>query len=280
MASKSANRPSIPDDLLLVDKISGGDDQVFLAWDRRAWCAAACKVFSSTRRAKREARILTKLAHPNIIRSLGSRGSRIMLMEFLEGPSLENLIENKAHRFDRSDALRISIYLASALNHIHSRGYFHMDVKPSNVIIVKGRPVLFDFDCARSKYQSRPPHRGGTDEYMAPEEIRRESISRTADVFSLGVTIFETLTGKLPFGLPTIRNPYPQLTRKPRSLKQYRRDIPRKLEAAILQCLAMDSRERPSLFDLMVTLHNFIAVGGAMWPETANSSITRKALAA
>ena len=138
--------------------IDGGSiDPVYIVWNKRDWCPMACKVFSSSVRAKREADVLSSLSHPNIVRLLDLEAPVHLLMPFLEGPTLANMIRNAPrNRLGIDDALRIAIHIGAALIHVHERGYLHMDVKPSNVIIARGgTPILFDF-------RHRKTPRGGT----------------------------------------------------------------------------------------------------------------------
>src|SRR5437588_10967731 len=203
-------------DLTILAPIdTSGSDPVYLVWHRRAWCPMACKLYSSQRRSRREARILSKLSHPNTVRFLGISENGGLLSEFLEGPSLRRLIDGHTHGLDLSDAMRIGVHVGAALQHVHEKGYLHLDVKPSNVIIERGRPVLFDFDCARRRTAPRPPHVSGTEAYIAPEECLRRRATPASDIFSFGVLLYEMLTGRLPFAASAGRNPYPQVNAAP-----------------------------------------------------------------
>ena len=157
-----------------------------------------CKMFSSPRRAHREATALSSLSHPNIVRCLGYQEPSYVLMEFLEGPALSTLIARQPRkRLSVSNAIRVAIHLGAALEHMHAKGFLHMDVKPGNVIVVHGRPVLFDFGSMRVTEDPRPPRIDGTDPYIAPEEALLTTVGAPADAFSLGVTLYEMLDGKI-----------------------------------------------------------------------------------
>ncbi len=145
-----SRRLRLADHLSVIARVGkGGGGQVFIVWSRRAWCPMACKVIDSARRAHREAEILAALDHPNIVRFFGHR-STSLLMEYLDGPTLRRVIRtSRRRRLSVSNAVRVAIHLGAALTHIHERGFVHLDVKPSNVIVVGGRPVLFDFSTAR-----------------------------------------------------------------------------------------------------------------------------------
>lgn len=226
-----------------------------------------CKVLRSNETAQREANILLALAHPNIVRCFGVDGSTNLLMEYLEGPSLHQLLKTQPkRRLGINDALRISIYIGAALSHVHNRGLVHLDVKPSNIVVVKGRPILCDFDIARWQAAPRPTGMRGTEGYVAPEECLREEVTPAADIFGLGVTLYELLTGNMPFPGKADGEPYPQITQRPSSVRQHRAAVPVGLERLVLSCLDRDPKARPTLAALLPSLHRYISSGPRMWP--------------
>jgi serine/threonine protein kinase len=247
-----------------------GAEPVFLVWHHRSWCPMLCKIMSSEEAALREAGFLQAVEHPNIVRCFGVHESTCLLMEYLEGPSLHRLAKSRSkRRLAINDTLRISVYVGSALNHVHERGLLHLDVKPANIIVAGGRPVLCDFGIARRQGAPRPKTVTGTEDYIAPEECRMEDdITTAADVFGLGVTLYELLGGRCPFPeKKTDADPYPQTLLEPLPLRQYRPAIPLALERLILQCLNAAPASRPALCDLMPGLHKFIKSGTTMWPH-------------
>lgn len=244
-----------------------GPEPVYIVWHHGHWCPMACKVCDSPEQARVEAEILAALSHPNIVRCHGVVESTHLLMEFLEGPTLRHLLKRAARRrLSVSDALRVAIYLGAALSHTHQRGLIHMDVKPSNVIIARGRPVLCDFGIARWQSAPRPRHVHGTDPYIAPEECRRETVTAAADVFGLGVTLYELLTGRFPFPAGVDKDSFPQISETPMPVRHHRRAIPAALDRLVLRCLARDPQERPALPALIPELHYFVRTGPRMWP--------------
>lgn len=258
----------VGEDLTILGAVDpGSSDPVYVVWHHRAWCPMACKFFSSPRRARREADALSSLAHPNIVRCLGVVAPTHMLMEFLEGPTLGRFIARQRKGFlSLSNAIRVAIHLGCALEHVHAKGFLHLDVKPDNAIIVHGRPVLFDFGSMRRQNAPRPPRLAGTDPYIAPEECLLEDVATAADVFSLGVTLYEMLTGELPFPDGTRKDPFPQINRPPIALRSRRPDLPSRLETVVLSCLARDPLHRPAIKTLLSDLHAMIRSGPSMWP--------------
>jgi serine/threonine protein kinase len=246
----------------------GGQEPVYLVWHHKSWCPMGCKVFKSTEQAQREAKILLALAHPNIVRCFGIYGSTSLLMEFLEGPTLHQLLNSRPkRRLGVNDALRISIHLGAALSHVHDRGLLHLDVKPANVVVVKGRPILCDFGIARWQVDSRPNRVRGTETHVAPEECLLEEITPAADIFGLGATLYELLTGKLPFPEMGKGDPYRQILKAPSSIRQHRPAVPVGLEELVLSCLSRDPKARPNVAALLPSLHRYISSGPRMWPK-------------
>jgi serine/threonine-protein kinase len=246
----------------------GGLEPVYLVWHHKSWCPMGCKVFKSTEQAQREAKILLALAHPNIVRCFGSYGSNSLLMEFLEGPTLHALLNSRPkRRLGVNDALRISIHVGAALSHVHDRGLLHLDVKPANVVVVKGRPILCDFGIACWQTEPRASRVHGTETHIAPEACLLEELTPAADIFGLGVTLYELLTGKLPFPEKGEGDPYPQILQAPSSVRQHRPAVPVGLEELVLSCLSRDPKARPNVAVLLPLLHRYVTSGPPMWPK-------------
>jgi serine/threonine protein kinase len=255
-------------DLTVLGHIDmSGREPVYIVWHHQSWCPMACKVFSKPERATREAEVLGALHHPYVVRSLGVCDEVHLLMEFLEGPTLDSFARSRPKsRMSQGDAVRVAIHLGAALQHVHLRGWLHMDVKPSNVILARGRPVLYDFGIARRHENARPSRITGTDPYMAPEECLLEPVTTAADVFGLGVTLFEVLTGDRPWPRGTKEIPFPQTSQPPKQPRELRPRIPAALNDLVLECLARPPGDRPSLRELLPQLHRHIRRGPMMWP--------------
>ncbi|HJS86493.1 MAG TPA: serine/threonine-protein kinase [Acetobacteraceae bacterium] len=240
------------------------DRAVYIAWHHGRWCPVACKLFQSDERAREEAALLAAMAHPNIVRFLGLGQPAHLLMEFLEGPTLLGMLRDTS-RLGVSDALRVGAHVASALLHMHEQGVLHLDVNPSNIIVSHGRPILFDLGTARRRPDWNSGRLEGTRHYMAPEQCLRQPVAPATDVFGLGVTLYEMLTGKLPFAFGRGTQEYPQITADPVPVRHYR-PVPAALDRIIQQCLARDPARRPSLATIIPGLHEFIRSGPPMWP--------------
>ncbi len=259
----------LTDDLTVLAVIDGGSaEPVYLVWSHRNWCPMACKVMRSAHSAKVEAETIGNFAHPNVVRGLGIANHVHLLMPFIEGTQLSSAIDSARQlRLSVSNSMRLAIYVGAALIHIHDRGFLHMDVKPDNIIVgVDGRPTLFDFGSARRMDAERPSVSVGTNVYMAPEECRMAAVGTSADVFSLAVTIYEMLTGEVPFGRDTPADPFPQLSNDVIAPRKFRKNLPQELENLLFACLERDPAFRPKLAEILPQLHIFIEHGPPMWP--------------
>ena len=204
----------------IVSKIAqGGMATVYLAWHSGLGHHVALKVLlpvfaqdeEFVRRFKREAWAVAKLRHPNIVRIYDageSEGYHYIAMEYIEGGSLKDLLDRQGGRpLDLATALQIVRQIASALDYAHSRGIIHRDIKPSNILLTKeGKAVLTDLGIAKAVAGTRLTKTlvtMGTPEYMSPEQGKGEEVDRRTDVYSLGVVIYEMLTGRAPFKADT-----------------------------------------------------------------------------
>ena len=163
-------------------------------------------------RFKREARTMARLSHPNIVSVFDfgttTEGHLYFVMEYVEGTTLHQLIKStglKPHQ-----ALEIIVGVCEALNYAHTEGVVHRDVKPANVLVdVRGRVKVTDFGLARLSGPSAAEQAGytvtgtvlGTPDYMAPEQKRGMHVDHRADIYSLGVMLYEMLCGQVPQGV-------------------------------------------------------------------------------
>lgn len=239
---------------------AGGMGQVFLAEDVRLQRRVALKSLAgkwlesrgARQRLMQEARAAAALAHPNIatLYDVLEDGNHLLLvMEYVEGSTLREVIDEGPLPLGR--ALRLAVQLADAVGYAHDRGIIHCDLKPANVqVALDGAPKILDFGLARARWAAdgrtalssgEPGALVGTPAYMAPEWLGRGVLAPSADIYSLGVIIFELLTGRHPFPgtdmsgliLAVLSAPVP----RPSSI---RASVPIALDDVVGQALAKD----------------------------------------
>ncbi len=160
----------------------------------------------------REGKAAAKLNHPNIVQAIDvgeAGGFHYFVMEYVEGHTLyDELQANKG--FSEAEAMRVILQIARALEHAHSQGFIHRDVKPKNIMIATdGTAKLADMGLARAAEdaqaaQAEAGKAFGTPYYISPEQIRGEiDIDFRADIYSLGATLYHLVTGRVPFDAPT-----------------------------------------------------------------------------
>lgn len=191
----------------------GGMGEVYLASDSKTGSQVAVKILArqltanpeALERFKREGETLRQLDHPNIVKFIDAfehDKQYIIVMEYLSGGSLHDLIKQGVLPIDR--ARQIALELCDALIRAHHLNITHRDIKPENVLLTSdGKPKLADFGVARLNEGTRMTRTGtqvGTPYYMAPEAWEGKQLDAQADIWSLGVMLFEMLTGQVPFG--------------------------------------------------------------------------------
>ncbi len=164
----------------------------------------------SAARFQREARAIAALSHPNIVRVFDfdvQDGIQYMIMELIDGPTLEDLLEAAHHRPEKhlplDDVMNYFTQLAAAVTYAHQRGVTHRDLKPSNAMIASHeRLVLTDFGLARllGGQKLTASHAiSGTPAYMAPEQAQGDNITHKADLYAMGVILYQMVVGDVPF---------------------------------------------------------------------------------
>jgi serine/threonine protein kinase len=225
--------PQIPHFALKKFLGSGGAAEVFLAIDQKHSRLVAIKVLTNTRFADsvavrrfiKEAQTISRLHHPNIVRLYGTgkaNDQHFMVMEFLP-ESLKRRMRERG-RIGLQESLAIVNQVASALFYAHAKGFIHRDVKPDNIMFrADGTPVILDFGIARVLEATSKITRSGTSlgtpRYMSPEQLSAKRVDGRSDVYSLGVVLFEMLSGAPPFkgshtmsvALKHISQPIPRL---------------------------------------------------------------------
>ncbi|MBN1660481.1 MAG: serine/threonine protein kinase [Anaerolineae bacterium] len=206
-------------------------------------------------RFQREARAVAGLRHPNIVQVFDFDAREdiyYMVMELLEGDTLHRRLDDYRAREERmplGEALRIVLDVLDGLEYAHSEGMIHRDVKPANILLTrKGEAVLTDFGIAQIVGGTRHTVSGalmGTLSYMAPEQAMEGQCDARSDIYSLGIVLYEMLTGEPPFDAETplaillkhVNDPLPlPRTRAP--------DLPAPIERVVLKALAKRRQDR------------------------------------
>lgn len=199
---------------LVAQQGSGGMAVIYKAVDLALGRTVAVKILRPSlttdpafiARFQNEARSIANLSHPNIVtvHDVGSEGpTNYMVMEFIEGQDLKKIIrDHGALPLDR--VLNISISICAGLGFAHRAGIVHADVKPQNILITKDDIVkITDFGIAQALSDTQPQQRQsvvwGSPHYFSPEQAQGEKPTAAADVYSIGIVMFEMLTGRLPF---------------------------------------------------------------------------------
>jgi serine/threonine-protein kinase len=268
------------DDFTVAYCISSGmNTDVFGVWHHKLLAPLICKRFKLTgvNDAKhqelffQEAEALAAMNHPGIVR-LFEFNERVelpyLLLEHIGERTLrDELRENGA--FVAPRAVRIVQHVASAVQHVHSKGYLHRDLKPSNIILRGGRPVLIDFGVVwKIEPERAPPDRSGTPQYLSPEQIRREKLSPATDVYGLGMLLFELLTGERPFErgadaseTDLLAERYQQLIEKPKRFEETGQNVEAALAKTVYGCLEKSAASRfSSAVELIKELDQFTGV--------------------
>jgi serine/threonine protein kinase len=220
---------------------------------------------SARRQLVSEAGAYATLQHPVLPRSFGvvlEGGRPHLALEFLDGPRLSTLVRRQGS-LAVEQTLPLALQLCSALHYMAREGWVHLDVKPKNVVM-GAPPRLIDLSIARTREGAgRTAGPIGTDAYMAPEQCGVPGIGEigtAADIWGLGVTVYEAITGRLPFpasredGPPEDR--FPQLVHEP---IPFSKDIPPILADPIMSCLRKRPEARPTAEELAGALQLLVA---------------------
>jgi len=242
----------------------GGMSRVYRGYDENLQRYAAVKVISSdfattseeeyTRRFQSEARAIAHLRHPNIvgIYQFGrSEGIYYMAQVFLEGKDLRTVLRGYSERGERmptGEMLRILGDIASALDYAHAHGVIHRDIKPSNIMLERhtGRAIVMDFGLALSVQEGTTGETFGSAHYIAPEQaISSAQAVPQSDLYSLGIVIYEILTGQVPFDDPSAMSvALKHLNTAPPPPSLYSPNIPPAVEEVVLRALDKDPAQR------------------------------------
>ena len=239
---------------------SGGMSSVYRAHDRLLDRKVALKVLHQhysadaeyVERFRREARAVAALSHPNIVTVIdrGEHGGRqFIVFEYVDGENLKHLIQ-RGDPVPVATALELGIQVAKGLSFAHQQGLVHRDVKPQNVLLNgDGRAKVTDFGIARSlDVQHGMTQTGtvlGTSDYIAPEQAQGKRVDECSDVYSLGIVLYELLTGEVPFpGENFVAVAMRHINEEPPPVRERRADVSPRLDAAIRRAMAKRPGDR------------------------------------
>ncbi len=218
-------------------------------------------------RFEREAKSLANLQHENIIHVYDfhhERGAMFIVMEYVQGIDLYDLLE-KGGRLPYDVATIIAMQIARALDYVHYRGIVHRDIKPANIMVSRSGGVkLMDFGIARDTSFGDLTEAGtgiGTPAYMSPEQVLGDRLDARSDIFSLGVVLYQMVTGKKPFIEDEKKSAMHKIRlEKHTSARKVNPDVPRELAQVIDRCLEKQPRDRwRSSQHMVMALERFLA---------------------
>ncbi len=237
----------------------GGMAQVYKSRDNILGRIVAIKVLREqystdaqfVARFRREAQAAANLAHPNIVNvyDVGQdRDTHYIVMEYINGESLKSYI-NRSAPLPIGKAVSVAAQILSGLEYAHRSGLIHRDIKPQNVLISPdGAVKVTDFGIAKSVSDLGLTEAGlalGTAHYFSPEQAKGERVVPQSDIYAVGVTLYEMLTGRLPFESENVMGlAYKHISEEPPSARNLNPSVPPRLDAIVLKSMAKDPQQR------------------------------------
>ena len=228
---------------------------------------------------QREAQAAARLSHPNIVNiyDVGvADGDHYIVMEYVPGRTLKDCIRQEGH-LSVSESLRVAREIAEALAHAHANNLVHCDIKPHNILMMAdGHAKVADFGIARAVTESTMTYSGnviGSVHYFSPEQAKGTMITPKSDVYSLGVVLYEMLTGKLPFtGDNPVSIAVKHLQEEPVPVRQIDPAIPPVVEAIVSKAMSKDPAMRPTSAELVQDIsqaERMLMAGSQSMPQMA-----------
>jgi hypothetical protein len=274
----------------------GGLGTVYAAWDpllSRAVAVKTLRLHADTQALGisddmilNEARAAARLSHPHIVTVFDAGPSEqgiYIAMEPLRGRDLRHMLQ-EGWRPSPVEAAQLVRRVADALAYAHGKGVVHCDVKPANIFMVARRsPKVLDFGIARVAHREAPSVEGpvaGSPYYLAPEQLRGEAVDRRCDVYSLGVVLFELLTGQRPYGGQTVEEINQAVLGAPLpTARQINPKVPAALSALVARAMARAPAERfPSARHLSMELRHWLDLPEARALVESPESVRRRRL--
>ena len=251
--------------------------EVWLATDMSLSRQVAVKILKSTlaadpvvaERFRREAITVARLSHPNIVAvhdTIDYEGRQAVVMQLINGKSLRQLLDEQK-RLGPDLTMHVGSCVAAALDAAHAAGLVHRDVKPGNILITPdGRVLLADFGIAKGLSSADDLTSEnvmmGTAKYLSPEQVRGKKLDGRADLYALGLVLYECLAGRVPFlGESDADTALARLQRDPTDLSRLRPTLPYGLSSLIHELLARNPDDRPATGDELRTRLSRIASG-------------------
>jgi eukaryotic-like serine/threonine-protein kinase len=266
---------------------SGGMADVYLAVDESLGRQVAIKILSDryasdagfVERFRREASAAASLNHPNIVAVYDrgeAEGTYYIAMEFLDGPTLKDEITRRAP-LPEAEAIGYATQALDALDFAHRRGVIHRDVKPHNMVMTEdGRLKVTDFGIARAGNAQQMTEVGsivGTAQYLSPEQARGHAVGPQSDLYSMGIVLYEMLTGELPFtGGSAVEIAMKQVSDTPPPLHEQNRLVSPAMEQVVMRALAKDPALRYPSARAMADELRRVGRGGAASSETVQAT--------
>src|ERR671914_540515 len=281
----------IGDRFRLEEKVgSGGMSSVYRAFDPTLERRVAIKLMhrdishdpDQLERFRREARAVAQLNHPHVVTVIDAGeddGAPYIVFEFVEGETLKDRIRRNG-RLPVAEAVAYAIEIGRALESAHSHRLVHRDVKPQNVLIdPDGRAKVTDFGIARSleaQGLTAPGRVLGTTDYVSPEQALGHEVTEQSDIYSLGIVLYEMLTGETPFKATTSRETAMKHVTEPLPDVQRRRpEISAALAAIVERATAKETRNRYATVDDMVhDLEEVLAIEAARTGQATGEATT------
>jgi serine/threonine protein kinase len=237
--------------------------ETWLAWSTRPWCPVVVKLArphlvghaGAVRALRREAAALSGATHPAMPRLIADGTAAAvphLVLEYVDGPALDERLDS-AGPLRPVDAALVGTQVLAAVVDLHRRGLAHLDLKPENVVLRDGRPVVIDFGSARPLGEPQPAGRPiGTAGYAAPEQEACAPISSTMDCYGVGVILYEALTGEAAGGTDA---------------------LPPELRPIVTGLLEPDPADRMTAPDAMIALAAVVPAGRRPWPAWADREL-------
>jgi serine/threonine protein kinase len=225
------------------------------AWDEARGTRCVVKLLRADRRADPRVRqavlleghLVTTYAHPHLVRGYDVHlDPPAVVLETLRGATLSAVLEHEP--LGLPDVAELGCQLAAVLGYLHRHDWLHLDLKPDNVVVDHGKAVLIDLSLAGRPGVGRPG--AGTRGYLAPEQARGRGLSAATDVWGLGMTLVEALSGAVPYGDEATwdsRRRWPLVHRRAPVAPEGLDELPVEVRELLAACLSLDAASRPRL---------------------------------